>query len=617
MKLFLALIAILAVCTRLVDAFNMHSVRLASSTRRNMKMEIFEGNPIGKAVWDGVWKLPIMKKGKPGQSPTTFGDAANVLKGNILQLYGDEPSEDGAPIATGEVPDLLDGTLFLGLQRYYQEFGPVYKLLFGPKSFIVVSDPVIAKHILKENPGAYDKGVLAEILEPIMGKGLIPADPETWKVRRRAIVPGFHKQWYAAMCNVFADCNQPLIQKLNDASENGSTLNMETEFCSVALDIIGKTVFNYDFGSVTDESPVIQAVYTCLKEAESRSMTPLPYWNLPLANQVVPRLRRFNKDMDMLNNVLNDLIKNALETRNELDEEELQQRDYTKMENPSLLRFLVDMRGESVTSQQLRDDLMTMLIAGHETTAAVLTWALFELAQKPELMKKVRAEIDSVVGDRNPTFEDIPKLQLVRLIITESLRMYPEPPLLIRRALEDDVLPEGGAGFKTKIQRGTDIFIAVYNIHRSEEFWENPDEFDPERYLRPYKNEKQKDWAGYTPNMQTMYPNEVHTDYAYLPFGAGPRKCVGDQFACMEAAVTLCLVLRDFDFDFAIHPKQVGMTTGATIHTRNGLMMNVKKRVKTEVEIQTAIIGTNSTKVPLEKEIEEEVQEEVKEDALV
>ena len=130
----------------------------------------------------------------------------------------------------------------------------------------MISDPIIAKHILRDNAKAYDKGILAEILEPIMGKGLIPADPETWKIRRKAIVPGFHKAWYNTMIKTFIDCNIPLIDKLNAAAKDGSQLNMETEFCSVSLDIIGKAVFNYDFGSVTKESPVIQAVYCALKE---------------------------------------------------------------------------------------------------------------------------------------------------------------------------------------------------------------------------------------------------------------------------------------------------------------------------------------------------------------
>lgn len=551
-----------------------------SSSVETEEKELFKGNPIGKAIWNWTWRRDFMKPSEQGVSPTQFGDAATVLRNNIEQVYGGAPSIDGAPIAEGEAKGMLEGSLFLGLQTYYEKYGGVFKLLFGPKSFLVVSDPTVVKHLLKDNAKAYDKGILAEILEPIMGKGLIPADPETWKVRRRAIVPGFHKAWYNTMVKTFIKCNEPLVDKLENAANSGEVLNMETEFCSVALDIIGKAVFNYEFGSVTKESPVIEAVYSTLKEAEHRSITPLPYWNFPLANTLIPRLRKFNADLKILDDVLDELIVKALAEQTEASVEELENRDYDSMENPSLLKFLVDIRGEESTSTQLRDDLMTMLIAGHETTAAVLTWALFELAQKPDVMKKAQEELDSVLGDRVPTFDDIPKLQYIRLIVSESLRMYPEPPLLIRRALEDDVLPQGGTsnegGFP--ILRGTDIFIALYNIHRSEEFWENPNEFNPDRFLKEFRNPKRPDWEGYKPQMTTMYPNEVHSDFAYLPFGGGNRKCVGDQFACMEAVITLAMVLKKYDFEFAMDPKDVGIYTGATIHTRNGLNMRVLKR---------------------------------------
>jgi cytochrome P450 family 97 subfamily B polypeptide 3 len=342
--------------------------------------------------------------------------------------------------------------------------------------------------------------------------------------------------------------------------------------------------------------------YTLL-QAEHRSITPLPYWNLPLANQLVPRLRKFNKDLRLLDTILNELIEKCVATESKGTVEELEARDYSKMENPSLLRFLVDMRGEESTSVQLRDDLMTMLIAGHETTAAVLTWALFELSQQPELIAKVQKEIDEVVGDRDPTFEDLKDLQMVRLCISESLRMYPEPPLLIRRALEDDVLPKGGAGFETKITRGTDIFLAIYNIHRSAEFWENPDTFDPERFLRPFNNPMRPDWAGFNPVLTSLYPNEVHSDYAYLPFGAGSRKCVGDQFALMEAVITLTMVLRRFDFKLAIKPEDVGIYTGATIHTRNGLMMTVTARTLTDSIQQESLMADQSQPVVTEVKV--------------
>lgn len=542
--------------------------------------------------WDMVWKLDIMQTGEPG-TDCNFGDSANVLRTNIEQIYGGFDSLDGCPVAEGALDDIADGTQFIGLQRYYNEYGSPYKLCFGPKSFLVISDATQAKHVLRENNQAYDKGLLAEILEPIMGKGLIPADPETWSVRRRQIVPGFHKKWLEHMVGLFGYCNIPLIASLEKNVAGNGKVEMEEKFCSVALDIIGKSVFNFEFDSVTNESPVIKAVYSALVEAEHRSMTPAPYWDIPFANQVVPRLRKFNSDLDLLNDVLDDLINRAKNTRVVEDIEELENRDYANVKDPSLLRFLVDMRGADIDNKQLRDDLMTMLIAGHETTAAVLTWSLFELVRNPECMKEAQAEIDRVVGDRTPTLEDVREMKYLRLVVAETLRMYPEPPLLIRRCREEDSLPKGG-GREATVIRGMDMFLSLYNIHRDEKYWPEPNKFDPLRFTRKYSNPDLPDWAGYDPARweNRLYPNESSADFAYLPFGGGARKCIGDEFATLEATVTLAMTLRRFDFDFdeskftdvdiMDHPQDlnhpVGMRTGATIHTRKGLHMKIKKR---------------------------------------
>eukprot|EP00601_Ochromonadales_sp_CCMP2298_P022185 CAMPEP_0173321538 /NCGR_PEP_ID=MMETSP1143-20121109/29464_1 /TAXON_ID=483371 /ORGANISM="non described non described, Strain CCMP2298" /LENGTH=678 /DNA_ID=CAMNT_0014265297 /DNA_START=41 /DNA_END=2075 /DNA_ORIENTATION=- len=554
-------------------------------------------------------------------SPPGFLDDMKILLNNAMQMAGLAESMDGAPVVQGvntyrgdpiqfisrildgNLAELAGGPLFLLVAKYYEQYGAVFKLAFGPKSFIVVSDPVMAKHILKENSlkydkaiakhilkdnaKAYDKGILADILEPIMGKGLIPADPATWKIRRRAIVPGFHKAWLNAMMALFVDCNVPLTKKLGDAADSGVVLNMETEFCSVSLDIIGKAVFNYRFGSVTKESPVVKAVYRALQEAEYRSTSFIPYWKLPFANKYLKNLQDFEANMDLLNNVLNELIVNAFATRDVQDVEELENRNYDEIENTSLLRFLVDMRGEESTSKQLRDDLMTMLIAGHETTAAVLTWTFYELSQNPELQRRVQEEVDTVLGGRRPQYEDMINLPLLRRCLAETLRMYPEPPLLIRRALVDDELPQGGASKKTFIPRGTDIFISTWNVHRSPLFWESPDTYDPDRFTREFRNPGQKEWAGYKPGGQLqMYPNEVHSDFAFMPFGGGSRKCVGDQFAMMESITTVAVILQDFDLTLAIPAAEVGMRTGATIHTENGLMMRISRRQRVQAQAQ-------------------------------
>jgi len=536
-----------------------------------------------------------------GPKPVNLLDTAILVATNFLSSVGFGPSLGMAAVPDaviqkyegsffsfikgalgGDLQTLAGGPLFLLLAKYYQDYGPIFNLSFGPKSFLVVSDPVMARKILRESsPEQYCKGMLSEILEPIMGKGLIPADPTTWKVRRRAIVPGFHKRWLNRMVGLFADCGDRLVADLEHKSATGTVVDMEERFCSITLDIIGRSVFNYDFGSTTTESPVVKAVYRVLREAEHRSSSFIPYWNLPYADKWMGGQVEFRKDMTMLDDILAGLINRAVMTRSEATAEELEEREYE--DDPSLLRFLVDMRGEDVSSRVLRDDLMTMLIAGHETTAAMLTWTLFELARgDPGLLKEVQAEVRSVMGSKSrPDYDDLEAMQKLRFSLIEALRLYPEPPVLIRRARVEDVLPAGGSGLKDgiKVLRGTDIFVSTWNLHRSPELWEDPEKFDPTRWERPFRNFGVKGWQGYDPDkISGLYPNELAADHAFLPFGGGKRKCVGDQFAMMEASVTMAMVLNNFDFEFSGSPDDVGMKTGATIHTMNGLNMRVRKR---------------------------------------
>mmetsp|Transcript_17906 Transcript_17906/g.61022 ORF Transcript_17906/g.61022 Transcript_17906/m.61022 type:complete len:607 (+) Transcript_17906:75-1895(+) len=536
-------------------------------------------------------ELEVSEDFKPGE--VRLQDVVSLWATNIMQTYGDAESADGAPVAEGVLDDLVGGPLFLALEKYAQRYGSIYKLAFGPKTFMIVSDPVMAKHILFTEAFSFSKGVLAEILEPIMGKGLIPADYETWKVRRRAVRPGFHDAWLQRMTTLFADCTDNLVGKLERAAAAGSVLDMEVEFCSLSLDIIGLAVFNYDFGSVTKESPVIKAVYNTLREAEHRSTFYFPYWNIPGASLVVPRQRQFQADLRTINDTLNMLIRKAQASRSESDLEELEARDYDNVQDPSLLRFLVDLRGEETTNVQLRDDLMTMLVAGHETTAAVLTWAAFCLSQNPEQLRLVQQEVDEVLANKSrPDYADLERLQNVRFTVAEALRLYPEPPLLIRRALEEVTLPKGASGVNVKLLKGMDIFVAVWNIHRSPDLWDEPEKFDITRWLRPKSNPGVEGWKGYRPELlKGFYPNEIASDFAYLPFGGGSRKCVGDQFATMEATVALAMLLKRFEFDLDIKPEDVGMVTGATIHTENGLPMRVRERASANTTEPAAVVS--------------------------
>lgn len=179
------------------------------------------------------------------------------------------------------------------------------------------------------------------------------------------------------MINLFGDCGDRLCSDLDARAVAKTPVDMEERFCSVTLDIIGKAVFNYDFGSIKKESPIVKAVFRVLQEAEHRSSSFIPYWNLPYADKWIGGQVEFSRDMGMLDSILTKLINQAVETRQEATVEELEDREVG--DDPSLLRFLADMRGEDLTSKVLRDDLMTMLIAGHETTAVSIIFVFCSL----------------------------------------------------------------------------------------------------------------------------------------------------------------------------------------------------------------------------------------------
>ncbi|KAI3459081.1 hypothetical protein Pfo_015744 [Paulownia fortunei] len=456
------------------------------------------------------------------------------------------------PEAKGSISAISSEPFFIPLYELYLSYGGIFRLTFGPKSFLIVSDPSIAKHILKDNPKSYSKGILAEILDFVMGKGLIPADGEIWRVRRRAIVPALHQKFVAAMFTLFGEATDRLCRKLDAAASDGEDVEMESLFSRLTLDIIGKAVFNYDFDSLTVDAGIVEAVYTVLREAEDRSVAPIPFWEIPIWKDISPKLKKVNAALKLVNETLDDLIAIC---KKMVDEEELQfHEEYMNEQDPSILHFLLA-SGDDVSSKQLRDDLMTLLIAGHETSAAVLTWTFYLLSKEPSVMAKLQNEVDSVLGDRFPTIEDMKKLKYTTRVINESLRLYPQPPVLIRRSLGDDVLG------KYPIKSGEDIFVSVWNLHRCPNHWEEADKFNPER------------WPLDGPN-----PNETNQNFSYLPFGGGPRKCIGDMFASYETIVAVAMLVRRFDFQLALGAPPVKMTTGATIHTTEGLNMTVTPR---------------------------------------
>ncbi|WCJ34417.1 Cytochrome P450 superfamily protein [Euphorbia peplus] len=475
--------------------------------------------------------------------------------------------DSGIPVASAKLDDvseLLGGALFLPLFKWMNEYGPVYRLAAGPRDFVVVSDPAIAKHVLR-NYGKYAKGLVAEVSEFLFGSGFAIAEGPLWTARRRAVVPSLHKKYLSVMVDrVFCNCAERLVEKLQPDALNGNAVNMEEKFSQLTLDVIGLSVFNYNFDSLNTDTPVIDAVYTALKEAEARSTDLLPYWKIQALRKIVPRQIKAENAVRVIRETVEELIAQCKEIV-ESEGERIDDEEYVNEADPSILRFLLASR-EEVSSVQLRDDLLSMLVAGHETTGSVLTWTLYLLSKNSSSLMKAQEEVDRVLEGRRPTFEDIKNLKYLTRCINESMRLYPHPPVLLRRATEADVLPGN-----YKVNAGQDIMISVYNIHHSSKVWERAEEFVPERF-----------------DLEGPMPNETNTDFRFIPFSGGPRKCVGDQFALLEAIVALAIFLQKMNFEL-VPDQKISMTTGATIHTTNGLFMKLSQR-------QSAYAFTSSTR---------------------
>ncbi|KAI0510953.1 hypothetical protein KFK09_011568 [Dendrobium nobile] len=276
-------------------------------------------------------------------------------------------------------------------------------------------------------------------------------------------------------------------------------------------------------------------------------------WTVELLCKIIPRQIKAEKAVTIIRETVEELIAKCKEIV-DAEGEQINGEDYVNDSDPSILRFLLATRDE-VSSVQLRDDLLSMLVAGHETTGSVLTWTLYLLSKDSSALAKAQEEVDNVLGGKFPTYDDVKELKYLTRCIHESMRLYPHPPVLIRRALVADVLP---GNFKINV--GQDIMISVYNIHRSPQVWDGAEDFMPERF-----------------DLEGPVPNETNTNFRFIPFSGGPRKCVGDQFALLEAVIALSIFLQNLNFEL-VPDQKIGMTTGATIHTTNGLYMTLSPR---------------------------------------
>lgn len=403
-------------------------------------------------------------------------------------------------------------------------YGDVVRIAIGPKTMYLVNHPELAKHVLADNAANYHKGIGLQEARRALGDGLLTSDGEVWKKQRRTIQPVFQPKRIARQASVVANEVEGLVKRLRDADGPVEILH---EMTGLTLGVLGKTLLDADLAGFTSLGHSFEAVQDqAMFEAVTLSM--VPQW-APLKKQL-----RFRESRDDLRRIAEQLV---------------EERFANPVENgEDVLSRLIATDG---TREQMRDELITLLLAGHETTASTLGWAFHLLDEHPDVAAKLRAEADSVLGDQLPTNDDLHRLPYTARVVEEVMRLYPPVWLLPRVAQADDEI--GGY----HIPAGSDVVVVPYTLHRHPDFWPEPEKFDPDRF---------------DPDRPSGRPR-----YAYIPFGAGPRFCIGNSLGVMEAVFVLTMVLRDLELtkipDYDVVPEAM-----LSLRVRGGLPMTVHTR---------------------------------------
>ena len=434
----------------------------------------------------------------------------------------------------GSVPALLDDPFgyFFDARR---EFGDVFAYRIGPRKLYFVAHPEDVKHVLADNYENYRKHTAYDKIKPLVGEGLLTSEGESWLRNRRLAQPAFHRQRIGAFGDTITDACSEMLERWRPRAGTGEVFDLTGEVMRLTLTIVGKALFSADLGH--EAASIGAALGFALEKTNRRNIAP---FSLPLGAPT-PDNVRYRRAIAVLDEVVYGLIG---------------ARRRTGEDEGDLLSMLLSARdadtGEAMSDEQLRDEAMTLLLAGHETSATALIWTFYLLSKHPAVNDKLLEELDGVLADRTATAADLPRLPYTRQVVDESLRLYPPAWIIGRRTLGEDVLPSGA-----RLAARTDVSISPYVTHRHPDFWPNPEGFDPGRF-GPGRSEGRH-------------------RFAYFPFGGGPRVCIGNHFALLELVLALATVARPYRLELA--EGQAGRPQPQiTLRPRGGVMVRLKAR---------------------------------------
>ncbi len=431
----------------------------------------------------------------------------------------------------GNVPMLANnGLAYLsGLLRRHGDLVR-YDILGWPN--LMTGHPDAFKHILQDNARNYNKQVMEyEMLRPLLGQGLLTSDGSLWLSQRRLMQPAFHRQRMLQFGDLIARLANDLAERWETARSSGEPVQLDHDMPELTLRVAGLTLMSVDLSG--PEARAFSQAFTETNESFGFQNVFSVIWpNLPL-----PATRKRERSLSVMDAYVHRLIAE----RRRLPEDQMP---------PDLLSMLLLARdedtGEGMSDRQVRDEVLTILLAGHETTANALAWTFYLLSQNPAAFERLRAELNQVLGGRLPTSADLGELSYTRNVFQEALRLYPPAWSVARGAEnEDEVL-----GYR--IPAGATVSLNIHALHTDPRFWDQPERFDPDRFTAERSDGRHK--------------------YAYMPFITGPRKCIGDQLAMLEGVLILATLASRFQPRLAPGQK-VAPEPLITLRPRYGMRM--------------------------------------------
>lgn len=412
-------------------------------------------------------------------------------------------------------------------------YGGIARIPLGRDLVYLVSEPTLLYELLVTNRQKYKKNIRYRHARELVGQGMLLSEGEVWKRQRRITQPAFKVGYITEQIGWMADITSKFLDRWDTFAINGKPIDVEPEFVRLAQLLAGRFVLGPGFEAIAERLYGVSA--------EIKASWPKPPGNLISSLIKVRSKAKFTCFQSILKK-LDDCVYQYISDERESD-----------FEDSGILSRLVKsscQEGQQFTEKELRDQLLTLFFAGHETSATAMCWIHYFLSENPSVRQKLRQEVESILGQRRPTYEDLEKLQYTEQIVQESLRIYSPIHAISRVAVEDNRI--GGY----LIPAGSTIYISLYATHHLPQYWQNPEGFDPERF---------------TPKRCSM-----RSGFVYIPFAAGHRNCVGFNLATIELKMMIAQLAQRYELDL-LPRHRIEPVAGTTMYPRNGMKMIVRK----------------------------------------